>query len=445
MGYDLNELIKVLSAKTPLIVGMTGYSRYRFASYAAIREIKHNFPECTMVAGGRHFSALAEESLKNIKQIDIVVRGEGEITFKEICEAIKKGTDLDNIKGISYRKNGKIISNIDRELEKNIEQLSYSIKDLPKGPYHLKVPVSLKKGDDISNPVSIMTSRGCPGRCVYCCLSAGRVRYRDPVAVVDEIEQKMKIADTNEISISDSSFTVNKNHVGRICEEILNRKLNIIWRCQSRVNIDMDILKMMKNAGCIEVSIGIESASTKVLKAIKKNINLDQAAKFFEISHNLGISVLAYFMVSLPEETESDAQETFRFIKEYTQYMYKPSLQIAQIYPDAQLYYIAKEKGLLPEGFSWFKPYQNPYVKDLGGRANIPYYLENLSIDFLKSYLNQYNKYYFKHFYYKEELGINLSRRLKTFVFDWENESLYRKVNRFKTGMRMISKGFKNR
>jgi radical SAM superfamily enzyme YgiQ (UPF0313 family) len=393
-------------------------------------------PDCRVVVGGRHFSALAEETLENIPEIDVVVRGEGEMTLRELCEAMAKGRPLSNVDGITYRENGSVVSNPERDPEKEIEKLSYSIRDLPEGPYHLKHSVSLKKSNEISNPISVMTSRGCPGRCVYCCLSAGRVRYRDSIAVVDEIEQKMHLAHTNELGIADSSFTVNQRHVVGICEEILRRNLTLKWSCQSRVNIDVEILKLMKEAGCVEISVGVESASPKILKAIEKKINLDQVLRFLEMGKRIGLSVLTYFMVSLPEETEDDAETTFKFIKEITPFIFKPAMQITQIYPDAKLYYIAKEKGLLPEGFDWFKAYVNPYVRDLGGRENIPFYLENLSLDYLKTFMDRYKKYYFKHFYYTDEFKTNIVKGMRTLLFDWEGESIYRKISRVRNGLR---------
>jgi radical SAM superfamily enzyme YgiQ (UPF0313 family) len=248
----------------------------------------------------------------------------------------------------------------------------------------------------------------------------------------------MKLAKTNELSISDSSFTANKRHVVKICEEILRRNLTLKWSCQSRVNIDLEILKLMQEAGCVEVSVGVESASPKVLKAIQKKINLDQVMKFLEMCKKSGLSVLTYFMVSLPEETEEDAEATFAFIKEITPLIFKPALQITQVYPDAKLHDIAKDRGLLPEAFDWFKPFSNPYIRDLGGRENIPFYFENLSLDYLKSYTDRYKKYYFEHFYYKEEFRDNIIKGLRSLAFDWKYESAYRKIKRIKNGLRAV-------
>jgi len=269
-------------------------------------------------------------------------------------------------------------------------------------------------------------------------MSAGRVRYRESIAVVDEFEEKRRIANTNQLGITDSSFTVNKDHVTSICEEILRRDLKIKWSCQSRVNIDVDVLKLMKEAGCVAISVGVESASPRVLKAIRKQINIDQVMNFLRMCKRVNISALTYFMVSLPEETEKEAEETFRFIKEITPFVFKPALQITQIYPDAKLYYIAKEKGLLPKDFDWFKPYINPHIRDFGGRENIPFYLENLSLDYLKFFMERYKKYYFEHFYYKDEFKTNLLKGMKSLILDWRNESIYRKINRVKNGIRAI-------
>lgn len=442
LGYNTGRLVAYLRAQRAEIVGITGYSRYRFAAYEAAREIKKALPRCTIIVGGRHFSALPEETLENIDEIDIVVKGEGENTLKEIYEAVLNQSPLREVAGIAFKDNGSIFSTPIRPLDKNIEKFSYKISDLPKGPYHLRQKVTLKKSDQITNPISVMTSRGCSGRCVYCCMSAGRVRYREPIAVVDEIEQKMKISGTHELSISDSSFTVNKGHVTAICDEILRRDFEIKWSCHSRANIDVNILQLMKEAGCVSVSVGVETASTKVLKAIQKKINLDQVMNLLTMCKKVDIGVLAYFMVSLPEEDEEDAETTFKFIREITPLIFKPAMQIAQIYPDAKLYEMAKEKGLLPNGFNWFKPYHNPLVKDLGGRENIPFYFDHLSVDFIKVYLKRYKKYYFKNFYYRNEFKTNIIKGLEALLLDWKNESIYRKMNRIKNGLRGLYGAF---
>ena len=166
---------------------------------------------------------------------------------------------------------------------------------------------------------------------------------------------------------------------------------------------------------------------------------------FLIMCKKVNISVLAYFMVSLPEETEEDAETTLRFIRIITPYIFKPAMQIAQIYPDAKLYSMAKDKGILPEGFDWFSPYTNHYVKDLGGRQNIPFYFENLEVDYLKDYLKRYKDYYFKHFYYKDELRGHLIRGIKSLLLDWRNESTYRKLQRVRNGIFAMHKTIKRK
>ena len=165
----------------------------------------------------------------------------------------------------------------------------------------------------------IITTRGCPYSCIYCSapITAGkRMRYRDTVKVVDGIEMLIKKYGVKEVRIEDDNFTLKRVHTVAICEEIIKRKIKIHWGHPNGVRIDKldpDLLKLMKKAGCYQMSLGIESANQRILDLIKKRLNKDLVRKTVEEVHKAGIQAVGFFMIGFPTETKKEMKETINF------------------------------------------------------------------------------------------------------------------------------------
>jgi len=393
--YDRNyvEVIDIIKKEQRPIIGITAYTRESFHASRIIKKIKKMIPGCHIVVGGRHFGFLAEDTLKELPEVDIVVRGEGEITMKEVCDIYYEGKDIKDVLGISYTSEGKILHNNDRPLEDNLDKFRcFSFDD--KEELKAQMVIGNSKVDAKRMYFAIMATRGCPNRCVYCSLTAQKVRYRSIGSIINEIEEKIKLTGVRNVTFADSSLTINRKFVKALCAEIMNRGLNIRFNCYSRVNIDPGILEIMKNAGLVSVEIGLESGSPKVLKSIRKNIKVDQFRNFCKMAYNLGVKVYVFCMISLPDEEIEDTNKTIDLIKELSKFIYYVGVQTTRILPDAALYQIASKRDLLPEGFSWFKPYQIPkeyraISKDMM-YDSIPLYLENLQVDEISKKLEEF-------------------------------------------------------
>jgi len=441
--YDLKALVGYLKVNKAKFIGITSYSRYRFSAYETIRTIKKELPDCKIVAGGRHFSSLAVETLQKLPEVDFVVDNEGEVTLKELCDIGFNESRAGTVKGITYKDSGRIVNTGVREIFENLDELQYDYNNLPSGNFTW---ISASTRSSAKGVFSIMATRGCPGACTFCCLSTIRVRRRSMGNVLDEIEYKVKMTGSNQVTFSDSSFTANKEYLIEMCEGILKRNLNISWSCYSRVSIELELLKLMKKSGCFSVAIALESASPIVLKAIKKGIRIDQVMNFARACNLLKLDVFVYTMVSLPSETEEEAEKTFSLMEKLVPYIYKASCSITQIYPDTALYQKAKETGLLPDGFCWFKPY-NCSNNFAGGKENIPYYIELLSEQYIRKYVSRYRKLYFRNFFdWKDSLSLGeiVRNRYKSFLFEWRNEGLNDKWARIKMGMSFVYFGIRN-
>jgi magnesium-protoporphyrin IX monomethyl ester (oxidative) cyclase len=400
--YDsgFEEVITKFKEDEKPIIGITSYTLERFYAYDLIRKIRLEIPDSCIVVGGRHFSCLAEETLENLPGVDIVVRGEGEITFKEICDSVYCNKSLNDIKGISFREEGRVVHNPDRPLEHNLDLFrSFDRKHLPDPEKHPLTSKSFKVGkvggkNRKMEIFTVMASRGCPSSCVFCSLTAMKVRFRKIDNVLDEIEEKIEVTGIRSVKFIDSSLTITKKYVRELCEKITKRKMGIKWICYSRVDIDLELLKLMKKAGLVGIEIALESGSPQVLKSVKKRIDIDLFERVCKEAYKLGIRVWVFCLISLPDERIEDVDMTLSVVRRLSKYIYQAGMQSVRILPDAAIYNIAMERGLLPSDFSWFKPYTNEVDPQASNTYynTVPLYLEHLSQTEIIEKLNEFDK-----------------------------------------------------
>jgi len=196
--------------------------------------------------------------------------------------------------------------------------------------------------------IPIITSRGCPYRCIYCSKSVfgGKYRANSPTYVVDEIEHLMEKFNVREIAFYDDVFTLDKKRVFAICEELGRRRIEIPWTCETRVNlVNKDLVEKMKKAGCYMIAYGVESGTQEILNNLKKDITLEQATRAFELTHKIGIQTIAYFMIGSPGETPKKIEETIKFAKKLDSDFVQFS--ITTPFPGTELFNLAIKEGIV--------------------------------------------------------------------------------------------------
>lgn len=273
------------------------------------RVIKKNNIKIIFGGSGVSKKLIAETILKNNKFIDIIVRGEGETTVLELVKTLEKNGDLSKVKGITYRNSNVIITNDDRELIRDLDSLPFPA-------YHL-LPMNKYK---ILNKkyINIITSRGCPFRCEFCFkfVFGNKFRIRSVKSVINEIEYLYKKFDIRIFSFSDDVFTLRRERTVEICKKIIDKDLNILWTCNTRVDlVDDKLLKLMKESGCIRISYGVESGSQKTLDYLKKDITLQQIKKALKLTRENGIATYITLMVGFPHENKEEIKKTVIFAK----------------------------------------------------------------------------------------------------------------------------------
>ncbi|MDP8255004.1 MAG: radical SAM protein [Candidatus Alcyoniella australis] len=262
---------------------------------------------------GTHGSALPEQTLEQIPQLDVVVRGEPEYGVLDIAQRVAEQRGLDDVMGLHYRREGAIESTPDRPLLAKLDSLPFPARDLlPNASY------SSPYSDRVT---ALRATRGCPGRCSFCdshLLFGARTRVRDPKLVADEIEQCVRDLGLHYIAIIDHTFTASRKFVIELCELLIERGLGrkIRWACNTRVDMLSDeMVALMRGAGCVEIGIGMEGAVNEQLAAVHKGITEQQIAEAITRIKRQGIVVMGYAIIGFPDDDAASIRATERAIK----------------------------------------------------------------------------------------------------------------------------------
>ena len=357
------EIIEKIAQDNPKAIGFSALTSMFHRAVITAEKLKKKFPEKLIIMGGHHATIMPKEAMQKHRCFDILVYGEGELTFAEIMQKFRKAhynakkflhdyKTLQSIKGILFRKNGKTIINAQRELIKNLDELPFPARHLlpiekyvPLPNQYLRLPV-----------VHMVAIRGCPFNCTYCSASAvfGRtIRAKSPERVIEEIKHVIEKYGAKEISFWDDTMTVKRDWMEKLCNLIIKNKIDITWTCYARVDtVDLPLLKLMKKAGCWNIFYGVESGSQQLLDNINKHITLQQIKNAVKWTKEAGIEIRASFMIALPGETPELARQTLEFAKElepdYAQFC------ITTPYPGTQLYKDAERHGKLIKDFDRF-------------------------------------------------------------------------------------------
>lgn len=302
---------------------------------------------CKIVVCGNYVSVFPGEILEENDFIDFSIKGEYEVTVKELIENLSKDNhaDFSLIDGLAFRaENDQIQINKSRGLIDDLDYLPF--------PDREDFSATIYPDFTLYSPcINIISSRGCPAGCIYCTdrhilYNSPRYRMRSPQKVVDEMEYCISRYKARQFYFDDQSFVVNKKHVAEICQEILKRDIHIPWTCMGdAMFVDYETLKVMSRAGCIGMKFGVESADPEILKAIDKPLKLEKVKEVVKWCRELGIRTHATFCLGLPGETVETIKKSIAFMEELNVDTAQVSKAIP--YPGTPMYEWAAEKKFL--------------------------------------------------------------------------------------------------
>jgi len=365
-------------------------------------------PKIKIAFVGPHVTVLPEQTLRDGSAIDFIIRKEFDYATKEFAE----GKPLDQILGVSYRRNGSIAHNADRPQLQDLDALPH-VTDVYKRDLDVRrytVPFLLYPF------VSLYTTRGCPAQCTFCLWPQTTSGHAWRKRSTDDVAREMAKAKeywpyVKEFFFDDDTFNIQKARTIELCEKL--KPLKLTWSCTSRVTTDYETLKAMKEAGCRLMIVGFESGDQQILKNIKKGATLERARQFTKDAHKLGLVIHGDFILGLPGETRETIKNTISFAKELD--VETIQVSVAHAYPGTELYEFAIKNNFLVKGS----------MVDEGGHqlAHIEY--PGLPADeVLQSVHRFYDEYYFR--------PKAVVRILKKAVFDSaERKRLYKDAKTF--------------
>lgn len=361
-GLDNGKVLNNIRAFRPDAVGITSTTVALRRARDLALDIKRYDAGLPIIIGGSHVTANPRETLA-FECFDYGVIKEGEITLFELLKALENNKPAGDMQGLVHRQAGEVIINPMRPYIRELDLLPFPARHLLPGIKRYLPPL----GSYIAKPViNMITSRGCPYQCIFCDNNVfGRnVRYHSPAYVVSEIENVVDTYGAREIFFSDDTFTINRERIRGILSLLMEKEIKIRWTCMTRASdVDRDMLKEMKEAGCWQISIGVESGDQKVLDFIKKGIKLGEVENAVKWSYEAGIYVKGFFMLGHPIDTPQTINETISFAKSNP--FSDVVVTITTPIPGTELYSIARRYGTLRDDdwskFSYWKPVFVPH------------------------------------------------------------------------------------
>ncbi len=315
--YAWTEVREIIAALDADVFGLSVFTANRRGTIFLTEVIKELHPKAHVVLGGPHATALPRELIERCRAVDSVCAGEGEETFEELLAALESGEELAGISGLTVRG--------------------------PLGPRYRPPRDRIRELDALADyherwkSPFVITSRGCPGKCTYCGSNTTwgvRLRFHSVAYTLDMLERTVA-AGVALVAVKDDTFTSNKRRAREICDGIVARGLPMLWTCDTRVDaLDEPTLLAMRRAGCVRLSLGIETPVPEILAKIKKNQDPDEILEITRLTQKYGFFVRYYMMAGNRGETWDTFQQSLDFVQQArpNQYLYSP----LAIYPGTE-------------------------------------------------------------------------------------------------------------
>ena len=347
-----DELGGLIIEEKPDLIGISAVTPTFPEAVKIARAMRGRNIKTRIAIGGVHVSCFPERILNEYPEFDFAVFGEGEYTMLELCNKLEEEeSDFNSVNGLCFRENGAVLKTRPRDYITDLDSIPMPARDLV-DLFRYRLPLHIEKG---KKSASVITSRGCPAKCVFCSskVTMGhQFRPHSSEYVIKEIEHLISRYNVKHIQFVDDTFTISSERIKKICEEIIGRKIDLEWHCFARVEtVSEELLLLMKQAGCSTILFGIESGDESVLKNIKKGINLKKAEEVHRICRKIGINVLSSFIFGNPGETRETANKTITFALNL-----KPTFALFYRlvpYPGSQAYEQYNREGRMKPNLDW--------------------------------------------------------------------------------------------
>ncbi|MFP4055897.1 MAG: B12-binding domain-containing radical SAM protein [Candidatus Brocadiia bacterium] len=338
-GLSYPQLGSRIAEAEPDLVGISAMTFTLLDVVRAVATARQAAPRARVAVGGPHVHLYPRETAA-LSGVDFALRGEGDLTFLELCDRLDCPSAWEEVPGLVFRRDGQLVET----------PPAPPIDDLDALPFPARHLVPIERYSSVlahRRPVTTMfTSRGCPYRCTFCDRPhlGKKFRAQSAARVVDEMAACAAMG-IPEILVYDDTFTVRRQRVLDICSGIQRRALDVGWDIRARVDtVDPEMLAALRAAGCERIHYGVEAGSDRLMQVLRKGITVEQARQAFRDTRRAGIATLAYFMIGIPGETEADVRQTFELARQL-----RPDvvhITILTPFPGTAIYHQALEEGV---------------------------------------------------------------------------------------------------
>jgi len=351
-GLSIHETVEWIEKEDPDVVGFSTLASSGRTAAITAGEVKKKNPEVNIVFGNYYATFNTERIMQKYPWVDIIARGEGEVTTLELAECLKNEGKLKNVLGITFREKGKVISTPDRPLIKDVDALPFPDRKFFDVEYHSEIAGAVTAPKKFT---TVLSSRGCPFRCRFCgCqrFARGIWRARSAENTVEELSLLASMG-YKQFLFVDDSFTINPKRVIEICRLVRKEKIDMDWICEGRVDYcSYDTMREMVKAGCKIIYFGIESANQRILDYYNKRITPQQSERAVKTTRKAGMdAIMGSFIVGAPTETREEIENTLSFARKIP--IDFPQFNILGVFPGMDIWEEFKAKGVLKEEECW--------------------------------------------------------------------------------------------
>lgn len=317
LGLSMEETAERIEKESPRYLGMYATTVTIGEAAQLARLAKARLPWLKVIVGGVHITFQPEETLRRYPVFDVGVVGEGDVTLTELLAAFEAGSPPGNVRGIIFRKGDALVRTGERRPIEHLDALPMPAFHLLEGFPHIYRPPFF--GFTALPIATAITSRGCPSKCRFCnsgIFGHGKQRTNSPKYIVELMRLLEARHGVRQLLFYDDNFGTYREHVAEMCERIIEAGLRMTWSCNTRVtDVTLEILALMKRAGCWQISFGIESGSQRVLNFMRKGTSLALIRQALKWTREAGIRTNGYFLFGFPTETEEELKQTISLAK----------------------------------------------------------------------------------------------------------------------------------
>lgn len=394
------ELAAEVKFRNPEVIGISVITQLIDAARDKVRICREACPNAKIIVGGPHLTHYPLDAFKHFPGIDYALYGEGEITMKEFAEALEKGGDIKNVRGLIYQEDGVVKQTPMRPEIQDLDELPFPARDLFEVE---KYRPSMTRFKQLPS-TSLYTSRGCPYRCAFCNQTfSKKIRVQSAKRTYEEMLECYANWGIKDFEFFDDSMGNHKQKLFELCDLLTKSKVRFTWSCQMRTNqVSHEIIKMMKEAGCWNIRFGVESGVQRLLDYITKDQTNEQTEMAVRLCDQYGIIAYGGFIIGLPTETKEETQETIDFAKKIP--LDHANFAIFEPRPGTRLYQLAKEEGFQVDDLAYSSIWA-------GISGNLPVYAPKGREP---KELAEAQKRAFREFYLRPSLFLRHAKKIRT-------------------------------